>query len=287
MPELPEVEHARLCLVRWTKGRTIANVTVADPRVVHAGGAAKLPARLAGRRVTGVGRRGKWLEMTFDEGPHLYAHLGMTGKWVSRPADAPTERFEKVRVDLVKGKSRTSVRYIDPRVLGRMRLEDAGPPFWRKLGPDPLHDGLDPHAIGAKLAKRPKAIKEALMDQTLIAGVGNILATEALFRARLDPRTRADRLDARTVALVLRSVVAAIEHSLSLEEPGVEMTYVSESRDKNPFAVYGRGGKPCPRCKTTLTRIVQGGRATVFCATCQPPARASSLKAKGSRRRSS
>ena len=106
------------------------------------------------------------------------------------------------------------------------------------------------------------------MDQALIAGVGNILATEALFRARLDPRTRSNRLDARTVAHLARAVVATIEHSLSLET-GDEITYVSESRASNPFAVYGRGGKPCPRCKTPLKRIVQGGRATVFCAKCQ------------------
>jgi formamidopyrimidine-DNA glycosylase len=273
MPELPEVEHARLCLVRWTKGRTIAKVLVADARVVHGGASAQLPARLAGRRIIGLRRRGKWLEITLDDGPRLYCHLGMTGKWVSRPAEAPAERFEKARLELVRGardKATTSVRYIDPRVLGRMRLEEAEPGFWRKLGPDPLHDGLDPRALGERLAKKARPIKEALMDQALLAGIGNILATEALFRARLDPRTRSDRLEARTVAVLVRAIQQTIAHSLALEA-GPEITYVSESRASNPFKVYGRGGQPCPRCKAPLRRIVQGGRATVFCARCQAP----------------
>ncbi len=270
MPELPEVEHARLCLVRWTKGRTIAAALVMDARVVHGGAAAGLPARLAGRRITGLRRRGKWLEVTLDAGPRFYSHLGMTGKWVSRPVDAPAERFEKARLELVRGKVRTSVRYVDPRVLGRMRLEEAEPAFWRKLGPDPLHDGVDPRALGERLARTPRSIKEALMDQALLAGVGNILATEALFAARLDPRTRADSLDARTVKALARAIEATIARSLALET-GPEITYVSEARAENPFSVYGRGGEPCPRCKAPLRRVVQGGRATVFCATCQRP----------------
>jgi formamidopyrimidine-DNA glycosylase len=271
MPELPEVEHARLCLVQWVHKRTIVKATIADARVVQGGASAKLASRLKGRVVTGLRRRGKWLEMTLDAGPALYSHLGMSGKWVSRPPAAPPERFEKARLDLARGKTKTSVRYVDPRVLGRMRLEEPEPPFWRKLGPDPLHDGLDPIALGAKLAKTPRSIKEALMDQALLAGVGNILATEALFRARLDPRTRSDRLGKAEVKRLVRAVLQTIRRSLSLEEPGKEMTYVSEVRATNPFAVYGRGGAPCPRCKTTLKRIVQGGRGTVFCPSCQRP----------------
>lgn len=269
MPELPEVEHARRGLVHWTKGRTITRVVVADARVVQGGVKAKVPARLAGRRVMAVVRRGKWLEMQLDEGPRLYSHLGMSGKWVTRPVGAPAERFEKARFDLLKGGVATSVRYIDPRVLGRMRLEDPEPAFWRKLGPDPLHDGVDPKALAAKLAKKALAIKEAIMDQAILAGVGNILATEALFLARMDPRTRADRLGAAAVKRLARAIVQAIDRSLALEA-GPEITYVSESRKSNPFKVYGRGGEPCPRCKEPLTRIVLGGRGTVFCAKCQP-----------------
>lgn len=269
MPELPEVEHARRSLERACKGRTIARAVVHDARIVHGGAKAKLPERLAGRRVTSVARRGKWLELTLDRGPRLYAHLGMSGKWVTRPADGPAERFEKVRLELVRGKSRTSVRYVDPRVLGRVRLEEAGPPFWRKLGPDPLHDGVDAAALGAKLAKRPRAIKEAIMDQVVLAGVGNILATEALFRARLHPRARGDRLDAATLRRLARAITETIARSLAMETRE-EITYVSEARAENPFTVYGRAGEPCPRCRAPLTRIVLGGRGTVFCARCQP-----------------
>jgi formamidopyrimidine-DNA glycosylase len=269
MPELPEVEHARRGLTRWAKGRTIAAAVVVDARVVHGGAKVRLAPRLIGRKVMAVNRRGKWLELRLDEGPRLYAHLGMTGKWVSRPTDAPAERFEKVRLDLVRGKARTTLRYIDPRVLGRMRLEEPDPPFWKKLGPDPLHDGVDAKALGAKLAKKPRAIKEALMDQAVLAGIGNILATEALFVAKLHPEARSDRLKPAEVKVLARAVVLTIERSLELET-GDEITYVSEARAENPFAVYGRKGEPCPRCRQALVRIVLGGRGTVFCARCQP-----------------
>jgi formamidopyrimidine-DNA glycosylase len=249
MPELPEVEHARRCLERWLVGRV---VTRAFSRT------------LVGREVLEVTRRGKWLRMALEGGALVFSHLGMTGRWVKREADAPTERWEQGRID-VEG---ASARYVDPRRLGRLVASRKDLPAWGELGPDALVDGVDARSLGTLLAKRSRTVKEALMDQTLLAGVGNILATDALWHARVDPRSRTDALSKAEVSATARGLRKAIAQGLAMQE-GDEPSYVRDAGAPNPFRVYGRAGEPCPRCRTPLKRVVLGGRGTTFCPGCQ------------------
>jgi formamidopyrimidine-DNA glycosylase len=249
MPELPEVEHARRCLERWLVGQT---VTRAFSRT------------LVGRDVLDVARRGKWLRLTMSEGVRLFSHLGMTGRWLRRePADGP-ERWERGRLDVAA----LSTRYVDPRRFGRLVVSRVDLPEWNALGPDPLVDGIDTRALGRALAKRSRTLKEALMDQGVLAGIGNILVTEALWSARLDPHSRTNALSPADVAAVARGLRAAIARGLALQE-GDDPSYVQDAGSENPFRIYGRAGEPCPRCRTAMKRVVLGGRATTFCHGCQ------------------
>jgi formamidopyrimidine-DNA glycosylase len=134
--------------------------------------------------------------------------------------------------------------------------------------PDALVDGVDVAALAAKLARRKKTVKETLLDQTVLAGIGNIQAAEALWRAKIHPERAADSLTKAEVAALSDGIAGSIRDTLARED-GPEITYVEEAGADNPFDVYGKQGAPCPRCRTTLVRIVQGGRSTVYCPTCQ------------------
>lgn len=265
MPELPEVEFAAKNLRRWTKGATITAVTAKATRVLRDGPS---ELALAGARVAGVDRRGKWLRLRLADGRRVFSHLGMSGRWLLRPVDAPEERSERVRLDLDRRGESTSLRYVDPRMFGRFLVADEDLAEWQALGPDPLVDPFDGRVLGAAIAGKNRSIKEVLLDQTVLAGVGNIQATEALWRARIDPRARALELTPRQHGALARAITWTIERTLALEE-GPEIQYVEDAGAPNPFVVYGRDGEPCPRCKATLVRIVLGGRSTVLCPKCQ------------------
>lgn len=281
MPELPEVEHARRSLERWVKGSRIDAVRVADARILDEGVRPTTVIRaLEGRKVVAIERRGKWLRIVLDRG-RVFSHLGMTGKWVrARAANAKVSgddalvRFEKVRIDVLVGKSasRRSIRYLDPRLFGRFVVvpgDGADLAVWTSLGPDPLLDGIDVDALLAKLARRRLPIKPTLLDQTVLAGVGNIQATEALFFARVDPRRPASSLSRKEVAAVSRGIMKTIHETIAMQSVGEEISYVEEPNAVNPFTIYGREGTPCPRCKKPLGKMILGGRGTVFCVSCQ------------------
>jgi formamidopyrimidine-DNA glycosylase len=258
MPELVDVEIVRRNLRRWLGEARIEHVAAKDAYVLRPATPAAFGHALVGRTVRAVDRKGKWLRIELEGGVLLFSHLGMTGDWEEHAQDAPKQPSERARLDVVRGGVRTSVRYLDARRFGRLRTarEDIGE--WRALGPDPLGDGLNAPSLGARLAKSRRAVKDALMDQTVLAGIGNILATEALFIARVDPRSRSDALLARDVGAIVRGIRAAIRRELRVK-PAAEV----EQR------VYGRAGKPCPRCATTIARVTLGGRTTAFCPRCQ------------------
>jgi len=263
VPELPEVEVARRSVEAWLGGQVVIHAELPASRVVRGNG---LAGALVDRRIVEVQRRGKWLRLGLDDGRALFSHLGMTGKWVRRERSTPKLPYERARLD---GKS-ASVRYLDPRLFGRLELfaEGEAPRAFDELGPDPLLDGLG--GLGAALAKTSRPIKVALLDQTLLAGIGNIQATEALWRARLDPRQRANRMTKAEVKRLARGLLATLAYTLSVEDSD-EISYVEEAGADNPFRVYGREGEPCPRCKAALTRLVQAGRSTFYCAACLKP----------------
>jgi formamidopyrimidine-DNA glycosylase len=260
MPELPEVEFARRQLRRWLHRATVIDAKAHAKQIARSDALATI----VGRKVKAIERKGKWIRVTFDGGARLFSHFGLTGKWVLRDRDAETERYERARIDT----SKSSLRYLDPRMFGRIEVSERDVPGWTKLGPDPLVDGIDVPRLQKIFGRRKRTVKETLLDQKVLAGIGNIQAIESLWRAKIDPRTRADALSAADVRTLAKAIRWSIDRTLELEA-GDEITYVEESRAANPFIVYGKRGKPCPRCKTSIERIVIGGRGTYLCPTCQ------------------
>lgn len=270
MPELPEVEDARRKLSRWLRGVTIVSARAFDPVIMRPRAPSTFARDLRGRRVERVERRGKWLRIVLDGDALLFSHLGMTGDW-KRVGLEEEVRWERARLDVANGKSgksgkRWRVSYSDPRKFGRLVFAREDIPSWTALGPDPLEHGIDVAKLADKLARRGKrSIKEALMDQTVLAGVGNIQATEALWKARIDPRSSSGALATKDVGAVVRGLRWTIERTLAdLERNG---GWLEDASD--PFVVYGHEGQACTRCKTAFVRVMLGGRTTTYCPGCQ------------------
>jgi formamidopyrimidine-DNA glycosylase len=194
----------------------------------------------------------------------------MTGKWVRRAPGEPPPSHSRARLLIEDG---VVLHYRDPRLFGRLRLVPgalfAGVPEVAALGPDPLEAGVDPDRLAAALAGTRRPVKVAMLDQRLLPGVGNIYASEALFRARLDPRRRASSLSRAEVRRLADAVMASVKEAIARED-GPEVAYVEEAGAENPFAVYARDGERCPRCRRSrIRRVVQAQRSTFYCPRCQ------------------
>jgi formamidopyrimidine-DNA glycosylase len=275
MPELPEVEIAARNLRTWTAGRTIVSVDAdrGTRYVFRPAGPAALARALSGARFGSIRRVGKQLMIALEKdgaAVGLLAHLGMTGKWLRRDGDAETPRFSRARFRLDDG---SVLHFCDLRLFGRLRVvrgarfEDV--PEVAALGPDPLEAGIDPGRLHEALARSKLPVKVRIMDQAILPGVGNIQASEALFRARIDPRRRSSSLGRREAAALAEAILASVKESIAREE-GPEISYVEEPGSENPFQVYGREGERCPRCRrAALVRVVQAQRSTFFCPRCQ------------------
>ena len=278
MPELPEVEYTRRRLQRAMSGARIRRVVLrrANLRYAFAGDFVR---RLEGQRVRAVERRAKYLLVDLGSGDVLLMHLGMSGSFRilrlggtrtrTSPPDDLLERHDHVVFEMSNG---LAAVFNDPRRFGFMTLLSSGEaethPALRKLGPEPLARGLDVTALAQRLARRRTSLKAALSDQRVLAGLGNIYVVEALHRARLSPTRRAPTLVTRTGEATTRLVelVMAIQEVLR-----AAIRRQARRDDGNPFVVYDREGERCPRsgCGGTIRRIVQGGRSTFFCPTCQ------------------
>jgi formamidopyrimidine-DNA glycosylase len=280
LPELPEVEVAARNLRRWTAGRTVRAADADATSIVRpAGPRGLLP--LVGARVREVDRVGKHLLVTLARAKEvvgLWSHLGMTGKWLRRAPGVAPPRFSHARLTL---DDHSVLHYCDMRRFGRLRVVPGADfmsiPTLAALGPDPLRDGVDAAKLQARLERVRLPIKVALLDQTVLAGVGNIQASEACFRARLDPRRPAASLTRAELGRLARAIVASIRYTLErFAKDGAdagdgEIVYVEEDRKSNPFKVYGRAGAPCPRCGKPIRRLVQAQRSTFFCSACLRP----------------
>jgi formamidopyrimidine-DNA glycosylase len=277
VPELPEVETARRYLERWARGRRVKAVLVHDRRVVTGGGPRSLQA-LVGARFATFDRRGKHLLLTLNKAKAalgLWSHLGMSGKWLLRQPGEEAPRFSRVELAL-EGARGAHLHFVDMRLFGKLRLVPKAAfdkqPVLAGLGPDPLHDGIDVDRLGQRLARRGLPIKPLLLDQTLLAGVGNIQASEALFRAGIDPRRRARDVSPAEVKALARAIKASIAFTLARFEKeiaaqhGRDIRYVEEPSSFNPFKVYDRAGERCRQCrKGTIQPLVQAGRSTFYC----------------------
>lgn len=258
MPELPEVESAARFLHSHIVDRTLRAVEWLHPSVVrHAD--ARIPG-LIGRRVAAVTRVAKWQEVRFSDGAALIVHFRMTGDWsVTTKPTAPRH----ARAHFAFSGSR-HIWLIDPRVLARVGMREVGdPPAASTVGPDALDPTLDAGQLRSRLASRRAPIKQVLLDQTVIAGVGNIYAAEALWHARVRPETPAQQLSLARVERVLMGIRWTM--GLAFEQMGRHQ--YGEATDR--FVVYDREGMPCPRCGTRIARITQGQRSTYVCRGCQ------------------
>jgi len=275
MPELPEVEHAARTLRAWLSGRTIQRARAVDTRIFRGGSLGDFERSLPGRTLARVDRRGKYLLLTFEGGVGVMSHLGMTGKWVRRVAGAPSRRRtvpKHSRAHLVLDDG-SALHYVDPRLFGQIVVVRAHPvaelAVIQALGPDALVDGVEPGRLHAALARSARPIKVALLDQSVLAGIGNIYATEALFDAGIDPSRPSRSLTRGEVARLAEAIRGVLTLSLGRIEAG-EIAYLSEGRGvPNRFVIYDRAGSPCPRCGKVLRKTVLGGRTTAFCPGCQ------------------
>jgi formamidopyrimidine-DNA glycosylase len=258
MPELPEVEYASRVLRAAVVGRAISRVTVLHPSQRR-----QLPprdiARLVGTTITSVARRGKHQLIGLSSGDTLVVHFRMTGDWLVDTVANEVPRFARVVVELTDG---ARVSLVDPRALSTVSLHRDGDASLPVLGPDAADPAVSVDTFGDALSRRRTAIKVALLDQRVLAGVGNIYAAEALWLARISPRALASSLSAARRARLLdaiRSVLEKAQRSTGrYRENGV-----------GRFEVYDREGLPCTRCGHRIRRIVQGGRSTYFCPHCQ------------------
>ena len=266
MPELPEVEFARRSLLRWFEGRRVVRAEAESGARTFRGSDPAAFSRIRGA-LTSAKRRGKYLLLAFEQGQGVLAHLGMTGKFVRRPKGQP-EPYSKARWFLEDG---TVVHFRDPRMFGRIEVvpADALPTLEvvRGLGVDPLEDGLTGPRLRDRLERSGQDLKVALMDQSRVAGLGNIHAAEALFRAGIHPSRKPGTLAPEEWRRLARSILQSIQFALDHEDDE-EIEYVEEGGE-NPFLVYGRSGKPCVRCGTAVKSFTQGGRTTHFCPGCQ------------------
>lgn len=288
MPELPEVEHARTWLRVWLRDARIEAAQVFDARLLDEGHSPEDVARVvASRRVTEVSRRGKWLRIELD-GVLLFSHLGMTGRWSRAEVNDPALPHERVRLVVSKARERYRVAYTDPRLFGRFVPAEQDLPVWSSLGPDPLVDGLEAERLFAGLSRRKAPVKVALLDQALVAGIGNIQAQEALFFAKLDPERPSASLTREEVRRLVLGIERTLRRTLDLAiAEGPRLPYVEEKGTPNPFVIYGRAGSPCPECGTTLEKLVQSARSTVRCPRCQPARSQKSTRGQARPKRSS
>jgi formamidopyrimidine-DNA glycosylase len=294
VPELPEVETVRQGLHRWVSGRTVSAVDIRHPRAVrrHVLGADDLAARLVGMRFGAAARRGKYLWLPVsgerDDVAHtaLIAHLGMSGQLLVQPVGSDQEKHLHVRIGFAD--DGPELRFVDQRTFGGLMLDElvaaAGqsvpenggalvPSLIAHIARDPLDPAFDDEQFLTRLRRRDSAIKRALLDQTLLSGVGNIYADEALWRAKLHGERIAATLRRPVAVELLAQVRAVLTDALVAGGTSFDSLYVNVNGESGYFgrelAVYGREGEPCLRCGTAIRRASFMNRSSFFCPRCQ------------------
>jgi formamidopyrimidine-DNA glycosylase len=272
MPELPEVEAALEILRTRARGRTIVRMRVLHPALRRRLKPTQLRA-LAGARIARVERRGKHQLLHLDDGRILHAHFRMNGDWMLAETGAQLPRFARAVLEFDDG---SALVFVDSRALGTIDVHPAGAELDLGLGPDAADPEWTADQLAAALAPRRGPIKPALLDQRLVAGLGNIYAAESIWRARISPVAPCNTLT-RAQVVALRKAIEAV----LVRATGSRYT----DDDTVTLDVYDREGKPCRRCRTPIERIVQAGRSTYYCPHCQPEASSKRATAKSTRKR--
>lgn len=274
MPELPDVETIKRVLEPQVKGLTITAVTVNRPEVVSHPTAEEFCQALTGRMISAMARRGKFLIVLLDSGGYFVLHLRMTGCLLLSPADYPAEKHTHIVFHLSSG---DELRFSDTRRFGRFWLFRKGETDTYsgidKLGLEPFDDGLTANYLQERLGNRKKAVKECLLDQNVIAGIGNIYSDEILFTSGIHPAKPAKELTysewERLAAVIPERLCYFIDKNAITPEEYLKGKG-SDYRNTPFLQVYGHGGEPCPNCGAALCRISIGGRSSVYCPKCQP-----------------
>lgn len=283
MPELPEVEVVRRGLERWVTGRTVDEVEVLHPRAVrrHLAGGPDFAARLTGLRFGTAMRRGKYLWVPLEEvSCSLLGHLGMSGQLLVQSGETPDEKHLRIRIrfDDTLG---TELRFVDQRTFGGLSLHentpDGLPDVIAHIARDPLDPAFDDAAFHTALRLRRTTVKRALLDQSLISGVGNIYADEALWRSRLHYERPTATLSRPKSAELLGHVRAVMHEALDQGGTSFDSLYVNVNGESGYFDrsldAYGREDEPCHRCGTPMRRRPWMNRSSYFCPRCQRPPR--------------
>ena len=273
MPELPEVETVvRDLRAAGLAGRRIVRARVFWPKTVAAPSPARFAREIRGRTIQKLSRRGKFIVLELSRGFSLLIHLRMSGHLEVLRGGKPPRRHDRVILTLDNGRE---VRFEDTRKFGRIWLVRDPDKILGRLGPEPL--AISPAAFTAGLAAHARRLKPLLLDQTFLAGVGNIYSDEALWAARLHPRRRSDSLTAAQAAELLKAIQAVLRKGIrnlgtTLGAGGTHFVLPRGERGRNQekLNAYGQTGAPCPRCGTPIRRILVGQRATHFCPKCQP-----------------
>lgn len=275
MPELPEVETVARGLALRLTGRSIARAETFrhDLRRPFPPG---LATALTGRSVLSIGRRAKYIVIRLDDGMAWLVHLGMSGRMVLTPEGEAPPRGKHDHMELVTDDG-WILRYNDARRFGLMDLVPADAlsahPLLQGIGPEPLGNAFNGPVLAAGLFGRKPAVKPLLLDQRLVAGVGNIYASEALYQARIHPETPAGRLTQKQCEALATAIKDVLTRAVAAGGSSIR-DYVQSDGElgyfQHEWAVYERAGQPCKRCGTPIARMVQAARASYFCPHCQP-----------------
>jgi formamidopyrimidine-DNA glycosylase len=279
VPELPEVETVRAGLQRSAVGRRIVSVEVFGARTLrrHAPGPADFVDRLTGRTIVAACRRGKFLWLPLDDGANLLAHLGMSGQFLAVPADSPPSKHLKARWTF--DDAGPELRFCDQRTFGGLALagdeltDDGIPVPLSHVAPDPLEAAFDPRLFATRLRSRRTGLKRALLDQTLVSGIGNIYADEALWRAQLHFARATEGLRAPEIDRLLGAVEDVLRAAIQAGGTSFDALYVAVNGESGWFdrslEVYGQDGQPCSRCGTPIVRVRFSNRSSYLCPRCQ------------------
>jgi formamidopyrimidine-DNA glycosylase len=277
VPELPEVETVRQGLAKWVTGRTIETVEVHHPRSIrrHLLGDGHFGAVLTGRTIVDVSRRGKYLWFALDSGDAIVGHLGMSGQLLMQPADAADEKHLRIRFTFTDGGPQ--LRFVDQRTFGGLAVSEGGadlPGEIAHIARDPMDPLFDDEAFVARWRGKHTEAKRALLDQTLISGVGNIYADEALWRAQLHGARPTDQMTRPSVRRLLGHVRDVLGEAIVAGGTSFDELYVNVNGESGYFEralnAYGREGEPCRRCGTLIRREQFMNRSSFSCPRCQP-----------------
>lgn len=284
MPELPEVETTAALIRPDVVGRRIRSVEVGWLRTLGGDSEAAFSKAVKGKTIAEVGRRAKWIVFRL-EGPGgrdagaILCHLRMSGRLVVDPEREPTQPFQRVELRLAgDGGERSRLRFLDVRKFGRFRFVSDAEEALTDLGPEPLGPDFTVDWLRTELKRRKRALKPLLLDQTFLAGLGNIYVDESLFKAGLHPLRKADQVTRdraeRLHGAIQATLAAAIEREGSSFDAFYRTPEGQPGSYQHLFQVYGRDGKPCPVCGREIQKLVVGQRGTHVCTRCQPVPRA-------------